>query len=225
MWLSLKSISKHFDVASKTINVLSGVDLEVSKNQIISITGPSGSGKSSLLKIIGLLDEPDSGGLLFDGENCSHMNEGQKNIFRRSHLGFVFQNFNLLPDFSVLDNVVIPQIMNGKSSSASKKKALELLTLLQVDEHKHHLPSQISGGQQQRVAIARSLANEPTMILADEPTGNLDQENTDRVVEILVNIARKYEVTVVMVTHDINIAKKTDKIYLLESGTLKEFKG
>ena len=218
--VSLKNISKHYCLGKAKQQVLSNVNLEITDGESVAIVGPSGSGKSTLLKIIGLLDNPSGGSITIDNVECSKMTESQRTILRREAIGFVFQSYNLLPDFTALENVLFPQDIIEEKKKVAVEKAKALFTKLNINSKYNSYPSQLSGGEQQRVAIARSLINRPKLILADEPTGNLDIENTNNVANILGDIAKQYKITTIIVTHDINISKKADKIYILNQGKL-----
>jgi ABC-type lipoprotein export system ATPase subunit len=218
---SLQNISKHYCFEKTKQQVLSGVDLKIEKGAAIAIVGPSGSGKSTLLKILGLLDAPSSGSITMDGIECGKMSESKQTIFRRELVGFIFQSYNLLPDFTALENVMFAQDILGSSKKMALEKAKDLFAKLNISHRYNNYPSQLSGGEQQRVAIARSLINNPKLILADEPTGNLDSENTKNVAAVLESISKEHNITTITVTHDINVAKKADKIYVLNEGKLE----
>ena len=219
--VSLQNVSKHYWVDKLKEQVLCNVDLDVSSGESIAIIGPSGSGKSTLLKIIGLLDNPSSGSVKIENVECSRMTENKRTILRREVVGFIFQSYNLLPDFTALENVLLPQHILGIKKKVAMEKAQMLFKKLKISNKYNNYPCQLSGGEQQRVAIARSLINKPKMILADEPTGNLDTENTNNVAEILQNISKEHKIATIIVTHDINISKRADKIYVLNKGKLE----
>jgi ABC-type lipoprotein export system ATPase subunit len=220
-FVSLQNISKQYCFEKTIHKILYHVDLEITEGEAISIVGPSGSGKSTLLKIIGLLDTPSAGSIVIDGMECSKINETKQTIFRRKLIGFIFQSYNLLPDFTAIENVMFAQEILGSPKKLAMERAKELFAKLNISHRQNNYPSQLSGGEQQRVAIARSLINNPRLILADEPTGNLDSENTNNVAKILENISKEHNITTITVTHDMNVAKKADKIYVLNEGKLE----
>ncbi|MBY0580921.1 MAG: ABC transporter ATP-binding protein [Rickettsiales bacterium] len=201
--------------------VLKGINLEIQQGEFLSIVGPSGSGKSTLLKIMGLLDTPTSGSIKIDKMDCSQIGESKQTVLRRDFIGFIFQSYNLLPDFTALENVVLPQNIMGISTKKAIARAKKLFDELNIGNKLHSYPNQLSGGEQQRIAIARSLINKPKLILADEPTGNLDIENKNNIAKILEKISKEHKITTVVVTHDMNIAKNADKIYCLNDGKLE----
>jgi lipoprotein-releasing system ATP-binding protein len=220
-FISLKHITKYYLLNKIKQQVLSDINLEVAQGESISIIGSSGSGKSTLLKIIGLLDNPSSGSISFQGKECSEMGESNQTENRREFIGFIFQSYNLLPDFTALENVMFAQEILGVQKKVALKNAKALFSQLNIADKCENYPSELSGGEQQRVAIARSLINKPKLILADEPTGNLDEENTNNVAEILKNISKDHNITTITVTHDINIANRAGKIYGLNKGKLE----
>ncbi|GIW21113.1 MAG: lipoprotein-releasing system ATP-binding protein LolD [Candidatus Sericytochromatia bacterium] len=203
--LELKNIYKKY----KDFYVLSDISFQVNKGDFLSIIGPSGSGKSTLLHIIGTLDTPTSGEVILNNKKISSLTQKEINIIRRKEIGFIFQFHFLLPEFTALENIIIPQIINGVDYKVAKKKALELLTILKLEHRINHRPSEMSGGEQQRVAIGRAIINNPSIILADEPTGNLDTENSKNILNILTDLNNKGQ-TIILITHDINIAKKAN---------------
>jgi len=203
------------------VTLVSDIDLEIAAGEFVAITGPSGSGKSSLLYLLGLLDQPSRGTLWFDGSETSRLEEGHLADIRLAHLGFVFQSNFLLPEFSALENVLMPLRRLGRlAKEAARERALELLHDLGLRDHAGKLPHQLSGGQNQRVAIARALANDPALILADEPTGNLDTVSSAAVQNILKNLSRQRGRTVVVVTHDRAFAEKCDRIIHIVDGRI-----
>lgn len=220
--ISLKSINKYFRIANKRVCVLSNVTFNLSINEIIAIVGPSGSGKTSLLRVIGLLDNENSGKVLFNGLDCNKINDRKKCYIRNSYIGFIFQSFNLLAEFNVVENIIIPQILSGKSYKKSFNNAYKFLKFFNINYY-YHYPNQLSGGQQQKVAIIRSIANRQRLLLVDEPTGNLDKKNGDMVINLLLNIINQFRISIILVTHNIDIANKINKIYNLKSGKLKVF--
>ena len=220
--LHLQGIQRHFGKGHTALHVLKGADLAVSPGEIVALVGPSGSGKSTLLQIAGLLEKPDAGEITIAGEACSKLGDDRRTEIRRKHLGFVYQYHHLLPEFSALENIVIPQIIGGLGKSESKERALQLLEMLGLSERASHRPAKLSGGEQQRVAIGRALANAPALLLADEPTGNLDPETADDVFNMLLNLTRKAGLTAVVATHNPDLAQRMDRIVRVEDGHLIE---
>ncbi|MBR2299841.1 MAG: ABC transporter ATP-binding protein [Alphaproteobacteria bacterium] len=220
--LELRDISKHFYQGGQRLDVLKGLNLEVKPQEVVALVGPSGSGKSTLLQIAGLLERPSGGQVFLDGTDCSTANDALRTSLRRDYLGFVYQYHNLLADFDALENVVLPQLIAGKAQAASKEKAEWLLVRLGLKERLKHRPAELSGGEQQRVAIARALANTPKMLLADEPTGNLDPNTSDNVFLELLNIVKETGLSALIATHNMDLAAKMDKEVVLKNGTLVE---
>ena len=209
IFLKLKNIQKKYIDASKNIQVLNGVNLSLSKNNIISLIGPSGSGKSTLLHILGLLETVDQGEYFFNNVNLIDLKDDQKTIYRRKNISIVYQFNNLISDLRAIDNVILPLLINNLDKNESFKKAESLLTKLGLKERLNHYPHELSGGEQQRVAIARALINEPELILADEPTGNLDSKTANEVFEILLSLKSK-ERLIVFATHNRELSDKAD---------------
>ncbi len=209
IFLKLKNIQKKYIDASKNIQVLSGVNLSLSKNNIISLVGPSGSGKSTLLHILGLLETVDQGEYFFNNVNLIDLKDDQKTIYRRKNISIVYQFNNLISDLRAVDNVILPLLINNLDKNESFKKAEILLAKLGLKERLNHYPHELSGGEQQRVAIARALINEPELILADEPTGNLDSKTANEVFEILLSLKSK-ERLIVFATHNRELSDKAD---------------
>ncbi len=218
--LKAENISKSFSQGRETISVLKELNLIVREGESVSITGESGCGKSTLLQIIGLLMDADSGNLEICGENLIQTNDKVKTNARLRNIGFIFQYHHLLSDFSALENVIIPQTLLGTGNQKAKENALELLERLGLQDRLRHKPSELSGGQQQRVAIARALANGPKLILADEPTGNLDPENTEIVSKLFFDMILEKKSALVIVTHNREISRKTALTYRLNDGKL-----
>ena len=208
-FLKLKNIQKKYIDASKNIQVLNGVNLSFSKNNIVSLIGPSGSGKSTLLHILGLLETVDKGEYFFNDVNLINLKDDQKTIYRRKSISIVYQFNNLISDLRAVDNVILPLLINNLDKNESFKKAESLLTKLGLKERLNHYPHELSGGEQQRVAIARALINEPELILADEPTGNLDSKTANEVFEILLSLKSK-ERLIVFATHNRELSDKAD---------------
>lgn len=205
-----EKLKKYYRLGENTVKALDGVDFSVKEREFVAIIGRSGSGKSTLLHMIGGLDVPTAGEVYVDGKRLSGMNREQLAVFRRRKVGFVFQNYNLVPDLNVYDNVVLPIELDGKR--IDRKFVREIMELLQIGEKAEALPGMLSGGQQQRVAIARALTSKPQIVLADEPTGNLDSETSEEVLELLQETSRRYDQTIVMITHDPHIAAKADRM-------------
>ena len=202
---------------SNTLNVLKGVNLEIFKGEIVAIVGKSGAGKSTLLHIMGALDKPDKGEIEFEGSDIFKFGNKQLAEFRNRKIGFIFQFHHLLPEFSVLENVLIPNYVSGNNDS---ERATELLKITGIEDRKQHKPSEISGGEAQRAAIARALINSPSIILADEPTGNLDTENANSVIELIFDLRKKFDQTFVIVTHNEEFANNCDRIIKMADGVI-----
>ena len=211
------AISKKYSA----LQVLKSVDIEVQEKEILSITGASGAGKSTLLHILGTLDSSDSGSLYIDGYQIESLNRERLAKFRNNKLGFVFQFHNLLPEFSALENVSLPGLIGGKSFDEVKTKSLELLDLLGLEERAHHKPSELSGGEQQRVAVARALINDPKIIFADEPSGNLDSKNAQALHELFFALRENLNKTFVIVTHNNELAEMSDRKVVIKDGLIE----
>ena len=218
--LKLKNISKEFIEPRRNIVALNKINLELSNGQCIGLLGPSGSGKSTLLQIAGLLDNPTNGEIIINGEKCDTLSQEKKNLIRKKYIGFIYQNFYLLDSFSALENIIIPQLINGSSYKSAKKRALNLLSSLGLSKRIDNKPRELSGGEKQRVAILRAIANMPKIILADEPTGNLDKKNSENVIKIIKNLVSHYKISFIIATHNLSIVKKFDKIIKLSEGKL-----
>jgi len=219
--LEVENVSKTYGQGETSVRALKNVAFSVPKGEFVAVVGESGSGKSTLLNIIGALDTPTSGNVLIDGKDIFSMEERSLTIFRRRNIGFIFQSFNLIPELTVEQNIVFPVLLDYQKPN--KKYLEELLTVLNLNERRNHLPSQLSGGQQQRVAIGRALITRPALILADEPTGNLDTQNTSEVIALLREASRKYEQTIIMITHSKSIAQTADRILQVSDGVLTDF--
>ncbi len=217
--IKLDNISKIYRTKTIETTALNEIDLHVPKGEFLSIMGPSGCGKSTLLNIMGLLDLPSSGNILVDGQSLKNFNGKQLAKFRNEKLGFIFQSFHLIPDLSVIDNVELPLLYRSISAKERRSLAAAALEAVGLANRKSHFPNQLSGGQKQRVAIARAIVGKPDIILADEPTGNLDSVMGDEVMDILIRLNRENKTTIVMVTHDERMAKKTDRLVRLYDGT------
>lgn len=218
--LEVKSISKIYGSGEAAVHALKDVSFSVPKGDFVAIVGESGSGKSTLLNMVGALDTPTAGKVFIDGKDIFSMKDSSLTIFRRRNVGFIFQSFNLIPELNVEQNIIFPILLDYQKSD--KKYLEELLTVLNLKERRHHLPSQLSGGQQQRVAIGRALITRPALILADEPTGNLDTQNSSEVITLLKEAARKYQQTIVMITHNRSIAQTADRILQVSDGILTD---
>lgn len=218
--LEVQSISKTYGSGEAAVSALKDVSFSVPKGEFVAIVGESGSGKSTLLNMIGALDMPTSGKVYIDGKDIFSMKEKQLTVFRRRNIGFIFQAFNLIPELTVEQNMMFPVLLDYRKPN--QKYLEELLTVLNLQERRHHLPSQLSGGQQQRVAIGRALMTRPSLILADEPTGNLDSQNTREVIMLLKETAKKYEQTIVMITHSRNVAQTADRVLQVSDGVLTD---
>jgi lipoprotein-releasing system ATP-binding protein len=203
------------------LEVLKGIDLEIPKRKIHSIVGASGAGKTTLLQILGTLSKPDSGEIFFNGKKISSFSEKELSAFRNKEIGFVFQFHHLLPEFTALENVCIPAFIAKESKPSAEKRALELLKYLGLSERTEHKPSELSGGEKQRVAVARALINNPSVVLADEPSGNLDSTNRDELHELLFSLRDDFGQTFIIVTHDDNFAKRSDKIIHIKDGVIE----
>jgi putative ABC transport system ATP-binding protein len=221
--IEVKDLVRQFRSGDRTIKPLNGVSFELGKGSLASIVGKSGSGKSTLLSLLGALDKPTSGDVVVDGVSLAGLPDGKLTEYRRRDIGFVFQQFNLIPNLSAVDNVMLPMEFAGVRKSARVQRARELLEQVQLDPEKHsRRTNRLSGGEQQRVAIARALANEPKLILADEPTGNLDEQTGEHIIELLSSLSRDHNTTILVVTHDRGLARKADRRFRLQQGQLSE---
>ncbi len=212
--IQLKDIHKSFG----TLEVLKGIDLTIDKGEVVSIVGPSGAGKTTLLQILGTLDRPDSGRVLFDGIDVAQYKEKQLSAFRNQHIGFVFQFHQLLPEFTAVENVMMPALISGASMSDARSRAMEMLDYLHLTDRATHKPSELSGGEKQRVAVARALVNRPQVILADEPSGSLDTQNKEELHQLFFDLRRELGQTFIIVTHDEQLALTTDRTIRLRDG-------
>lgn len=218
-----KNLKKYYQVGETTVRALDGVDFTVREQEFVAIIGKSGSGKSTLLHMLGGLDTPTAGEVVVDGKKLAGMNKEQLAVFRRRKVGFIFQNYNLVQNLTVYENIVLPIELDGVH--IDHEFVAELLDLLKLREKKEMLPGMLSGGQQQRVAIARAIASKPAIILADEPTGNLDTESSHSVLGLLKMVAKQYQQTIVLITHDQDIAQLADRIVRIEDGKLVKGSG
>ncbi len=220
--LQLQNVKRTFKQGREKLEVLRSINLTINPGELVALVGPSGAGKSTLLHIAGLLEAPDDGDIYISGEHCNNMNDDQKTRMRRDHLGFVYQYHHLLPEFSALENIVIPQMISGLTKSAARERAHELLGYMGLNDRATHRPARLSGGEQQRVAIARALANVPRLLLADEPTGNLDPDTAGEVFNLFVKIARGAGLAALIATHNTSLAASMDRVVRMEHGELVE---
>lgn len=218
--LEVNNICKTYGSGETAVHALKKVSFSVPKGEYVVIVGESGSGKSTLLNMIGALDTPTSGKVVIGGKEIFSMNDNRLTVFRRRNIGFIFQTFNLIPELTVEQNIIFPVLLDYQKPD--RKYLEELLTVLNLKERRNHLPSQLSGGQQQRVAIGRALITRPSLILADEPTGNLDTQNSSEVIALLKEASRKYEQTIIMITHNRSIAQSADRILQVSDGVLTD---
>lgn len=216
--LDIKDIKKSYRISKeKNLEVLKGINLQINREEIVAIVGKSGAGKSTLLHLIGTLDNPDSGKIFFDGTDVYAMKEKELSKFRNSKIGFIFQFHHLLPEFTAIENVMIPSMIEGKEDRA---KAENLLKEVGIEERINHRPNEISGGEAQRIAIARALINSPDLILADEPTGNLDTHNADAVMNLIFSLRNKFKQTFIIVTHNEEFALRCDRVIRMNDGLI-----
>ena len=208
--------------SGEALHVLKGINFRLSAGQTAAIIGASGSGKSTLLNLLGGLDKPTSGRVLINSNNLFGINERSRCHIRNRHLGFIYQFHHLLPEFTALENVAMPQLIHGMHVDRAREKSTKLLTEVGLGERLHHKPGELSGGERQRAAIARAMINGPSCILADEPTGNLDRKNAENALELIMQLNRTYKTALIMVTHDLHIAERLDTVYVLEDGFLKK---
>ena len=221
--LEVKNLCKTYGMGESKVDALKDVSFTLKKGEFAAVVGESGSGKSTLLNCIGALDNPTSGTILVDGQNLFSMNEEERTIFRRRNIGFIFQSFQLVPELNVEQNIIFPLLLDyRKPDYAAVNEILELLGLTQ---RRRHLPSQLSGGQQQRVAIGRALITKPKLILADEPTGNLDSKNSQDVIDLLTTDSRRYQQTILMITHNKNLTTSVDRVFRVSDGILTDLGG
>jgi len=221
--LKAENIQKSFQTTKKLkLDVLRGISLELEAKKITVIIGASGAGKSTLLHILGALDRPDNGKVIFNNENIFNYNDEKLAKFRNKSVGFIFQFHHLLPEFTALENVIIPQMINGTSFDKAKIKSEELLNAVGLNDRINHKPAELSGGEQQRVAVARSFANDPEIIFADEPTGNLDSKNSEEIHKLIIELKEKFKKTFVIVTHNSSLVNLADKIFEIKDGAILE---
>ena len=219
--LSMNEISKSYQTSGlEKLTVLNSIDLNIASGDLIGLTAPSGAGKSSLLHICGLLDTCDNGTINFLGQDMQKASDVTRTLIRRREIGFIYQFHHLLPEFSALENIVLPQLINGRKHKQASERAVELLRLVDLENRAGHRPSQLSGGEQQRVAFCRAVANEPKLLLADEPTGNLDEKTSDTVFEALLSLVELSGMAALIATHNENLARKMNRRIRLKSGQL-----
>ena len=221
--LKVQQLCKTAGSGEAKVDALKNVSFSLEKGQFAAVVGESGSGKSTLLNCIGALDTPTSGKIQIDGQDLFSMKEEKRTIFRRRNIGFIFQSFQLVPELDVEQNIIFPLLLDYKKLEQAKVE--EILEVLGLTERRHHLPSQLSGGQQQRVAIGRALITKPKLILADEPTGNLDSKNSSDVIALLTQASRRYQQTILMITHNSNLTASVDRVFRVRDGVLKELGG
>lgn len=220
--MSVRDIKKTFMEGGQPLHVLSGGGFDLAAGEIVAMVGPSGSGKSTLLQCVGLLDKPTSGSILIGSVPVHQMDENERTIIRRKKIGFVYQRHNLLSDFTALENVMMPMLANSVDPDVAVARAMKLLKAVNVDHRALHLPGEMSGGEQQRVAVARALANEPEIILADEPTGSLDPAHAMAVFDLLLDIVRRKKMAMLFVTHDMNLAARADRKITIVNGVVNK---
>jgi lipoprotein-releasing system ATP-binding protein len=216
--IDIKEVTKSFG----NLQVLKGINLHIDKGEMVSIVGPSGAGKTTLLQIIGTLDKPDSGNIIIEGTDVSQLSTKKLSEFRNQHIGFVFQFHQLLPEFTAIENIMIPAFIAGVSRNKAKERAEELLALMGLSDRADHKPNQLSGGEKQRVAVARALVNNPAVVLADEPSGSLDSKNKAELHQLFFELRDKLGQTFVIVTHDEELAKLTDRTIHMKDGVISE---
>ena len=216
--IQLRNITKSFG----SLQVLRGIDLDIEKGEIVSIVGPSGAGKTTLLQIMGTLDKPDQGTVVFDGLDVNTLSQKKLSQFRNRHIGFVFQFHQLLPEFTALENVMIPAFIGGTGRREAQQRAVELLTFMGLQDRATHKPNELSGGEKQRVAVARALVNRPTVVMADEPSGSLDSQNKEELHRLFFDLRQQYGQTFVIVTHDEALAAMTDRTIHLKDGEIEK---
>jgi lipoprotein-releasing system ATP-binding protein len=221
--LELRAIDRTYKTSAGELHVLQGTNLSIAPGELVGLVGPSGSGKSTLLHTAGLLERPEAGEVLLDGANCLTLSDDGRTAVRRAKIGFVYQFHHLLPEFNAVDNVAMPLMIAGEGKAAARTKAALLLDEMGLAERLHHQPAQLSGGEQQRVAIARALANDPRLVIADEPTGNLDPATTERVFATLIKMVREEGAGVLVATHNLGLTRHMDRVLTLSGGKLVDY--
>ena len=219
--LQLEKVTKNFVQAGQSIEIIKSADFSIKSSEFLSLIGPSGSGKTTLLQICGMLDNPSSGSIIINGENMAKANDEKRTKIRKLNIGFVYQFHHLLPEFSALENVALPLLIQGVNTIDAYKKARATLGEVELQDRLDFKPSQLSGGQQQRVAIARAIVSKPKLILADEPTGNLDYELSEKIFDLLKDLTKKHHIACLIVTHNLELAKKTDHILRIKNGIIE----
>jgi lipoprotein-releasing system ATP-binding protein len=222
--LELQGVVRTFRQAGESLAVLRGISLSLAKGESVALVGPSGAGKSTLLHLAGLLERPDKGAVKIEGRDCGQMSDLERTEVRRAKLGFVYQFHHLLPEFSALENVMVPQMIAGVGRRGARARASELLGVVGLGPRASHRPARLSGGEQQRVAIVRALANAPSVLLGDEPTGNLDHHTAAEVMGVLIDLARRTGLAVLVATHNLDLARRLDRVLALEDGLVVERK-
>ncbi|HLI22034.1 MAG TPA: ABC transporter ATP-binding protein [Stellaceae bacterium] len=220
--LELRQVVRTYSQGSGKLPVLRGVNLAIAPGEIVALVGPSGSGKSTMLHLAGLLERPDGGQVLLDGKDCSRMSDAERTAARRGAIGFVYQFHQLLPEFSAAENIVLPQMIAGVPRRRARDRAVELLRMVGLEARAEHRPARLSGGEQQPVAILRAIANQPRLLLGDEPTGNLDQHTADEVTAVLLDLVRRTKLAALIATHNLDLARRMDRILALEDGKVVE---
>lgn len=220
--IELRNVGKTYGMDDVVVQALRNVNLRIRKEELVAIRGPSGSGKSTMLNMIGVLDRPTTGKVLLDGVDTATLNDSQLSRLRGGRIGFVFQFFNLYPTLTAKENIELPMLILEKGRAEREAKSTKLLKMVGLEDRASHLPAQLSGGERQRVAICRALANDPPLLLADEPTGNLDSKTGDELISFLTGLVKKHKVTVVMVTHDPHLAKRAERVITMKDGMITE---
>jgi putative ABC transport system ATP-binding protein len=218
--IQVSGLNKSLYGGGHRVDILNEINLVIPTGQFIAITGASGSGKTTLLSLIAGLDEPTQGEIIIDGQDITKLNEDALAELRGQHFGFIFQNFNLIPTLTALENVVLSAELNG--TNGAQKKSIDLLNIVGLSKRNHHYPVQLSGGEQQRLCLARAFVNQPDIILADEPTGNLDSQNSKRVLDLMINLHHEKKATILLVTHEEDVAQKAERIIVMEDGKIIE---
>ena len=218
--IQINGLNKSLFGGGHKVNILNGIDLVIPSGQFVAITGVSGSGKTTLLSLIAGLDEPTGGNITIDGQDITKLSEDELAELRSQHFGFIFQNFNLIPTLTALENVVLSAELNG--TNGAQEKSIDLLNIVGLSKRNHHYPVQLSGGEQQRLCLARAFVNQPDIILADEPTGNLDSQNSKRVIDLMTNLHHEKKATILLVTHEEDVAQKAERIIVMGDGKIIE---